>query len=159
MFTATNINEELIFTAFRISRALRKQSSQSVGHEELSNLQIQAMLDIASEKKMTMSILADRLYIALPTATVLIDKLVKGKFVTRKYKTSDRRIITLALTPAGTEILKKSLDAKLTKMNIFLKNISKEDRVTLKRILSDLLDVLGKQDHSEAKIPSISLIK
>jgi DNA-binding MarR family transcriptional regulator len=159
MFNPRNINEELIFIAFRISRALRKQSTQSSSNDDLSTLQLQAMLDISSEKKMTMTMLAEKLYIALPTATVLIDKLVKGKLVKRNYDSSDRRIITLALTPIGTEVLKKSLGAKLTKMNIILKNISKEDRVTLKRILSDLLDALDNQDQSEAKISSISLTK
>lgn len=147
MLKPKNINDEIILSVYKISRGIRKLTRQDSHHEELNALQLQAMIDISSEKKITMGNLSKKLYVSLPTATVFIDKLVKSGFVDRKFDFRDRRVIMLELTPAGKKILKKTLALKFKKMNALLKNISDEDKITLKRILSDVLEALDKKQN------------
>ncbi|KYH32302.1 MarR family winged helix-turn-helix transcriptional regulator [Neomoorella mulderi] len=60
---------------------------------------------LAADKPITMGELQRRLFLAPATLTGLVDGLVEEKLVRRWRDNNDRRLVYLALTPAGEEFL------------------------------------------------------
>ncbi|CEP67932.1 MarR-type HTH domain [Moorella glycerini] len=92
--------------------------------------------NLAPDKPITMGELQRRLFLAPATITGLVDGLVEEKLVRRWRDDNDRRLVYLALTPAGEEflagilqyrssVLEKALvnqdDINLGQLNAFLR--------------------------------------
>ena len=52
--------------------------------------------------------LADRLAVAKPTLTAIVDSLVERGFVARETAPGDRRVVRLVITPAGREAFRQA---------------------------------------------------
>ena len=69
----------------------------------LAQFRILALIAAGDERS---SLLAERLTVAKPTITAVVDGLVERGFVAREAVAGDRRSIRVALTPAGTRALR-----------------------------------------------------
>lgn len=141
MFSSKSLEDKIMLITYKIFRSVRKHSSEATEANEPSMLQLQAMLAV-SLNKTTMSEIAQELHIALPTATVLIERLVKAEYVVRGFDENDRRIIKISLTSLGREILQKTMKQKLERTKYILDLIPKDDKKTLLRILQNLQTAL-----------------
>lgn len=101
-------------------------------------------LDREGESKMTA--LARFMNVTTAAMTGFIDRLVRDVYVVRVYEPNDRRIIKVKLTAKGNELVRK-MNAYRRQMvvNIFSK-ISEIDRKNYLRILTQIKDVLTKED-------------
>jgi len=64
-----------------------------------------AVMGMLSRHNLTISEVADRIFIPRPQMTRLIDKLEDMDIVVRNPDTEDRRVIVLSLTPRGRQLL------------------------------------------------------
>jgi len=85
-----------------------------------------------------MSQIANELYIKLPTASSLVDRLIEGKYVKRIDDKSDRRIIKIDLTEKGKQILITTMKAKMKKVKFILDKLSAEEKKSLISIMKNL---------------------
>jgi long-chain acyl-CoA synthetase len=69
----------------------------------LAQFRVLALIDAGDERS---SLLADRLAVAKPTITAVVDGLVERGFVAREAVAGDRRSIRVALTPTGVGALR-----------------------------------------------------
>jgi long-chain acyl-CoA synthetase len=69
----------------------------------LAQFRILALVDAGDERS---TLLADRLAVAKPTITAVVDGLVERGFVAREAVAGDRRKIRVVLTPAGVGALR-----------------------------------------------------
>jgi len=69
----------------------------------LAQFRVLALIDAGDERS---SLLADRLAVAKPTITAVVDGLVERGFVAREAVVGDRRSIRVALTPRGVAALR-----------------------------------------------------
>lgn len=138
MFSPKNIEEEILFLMYKMSRAARKHPAFTPDLNEPSMLQIGALFTI-SKGKNTMKEIADELGITMPTATSLIERLVKADFVERIADENDRRVVKIKLTIEGQATLSNAINRKINRAMFFLQNVSDKDKKTLKRIFSELL--------------------
>jgi DNA-binding MarR family transcriptional regulator len=89
---------DAVRTLARLSRLLER----SAGELSLPQFRVLAMVDDGGERA---SWLADRLALARPTVTSLVDALVEKGYLTRSADTGDRRVTKICLTQRGRRAL------------------------------------------------------
>lgn len=101
--------------------------------------QCQALWFIAEEGRPNMQEVAKHFKITAPSATFLVDELVRAGLIARKASSKDRRKVELVLTPKGKRE-SKALTQKRTKVlsGIFA-HLSDADRTELNRLLKKIL--------------------
>ncbi len=98
-----------------------------------------------------MSFLARFMNVTTAAMTGIADRLVRDGYVRRVFDPKDRRIIKIELTGRGNELV-KNIHAERRKavMRIFGK-ISEADRRNYLRILTQIKEILSKEDRGADK--------
>lgn len=131
-------DKEIILFVYKISRLVRKYTAD-VNHvtEEPSMLQLQALINI-SHGMSTMGQIAQELYIKLPTASSLVDRLIEAGYVKRINDALDRRVIKINLTEKGKHILSTTMKAKIKKTKFLLDKLSANEKKSMIMIMKNL---------------------
>jgi len=136
----------------RMARRLR-QASGTGG--EISPTLAAALATIEREGPLTPSALAERERIQRPTATRAVARLQELELVTRTPDPSDARVSHVAITPAGTTLLRRIRSRKNEYLARRLRDLPPEELATLDRaaaILERLLaEERGTADGSRAR--------
>jgi DNA-binding MarR family transcriptional regulator len=109
--------QELMDTAPQIMQSIRVEMRRGRG-SDISIPQFRTLRFIQCNPVSSLSTLAEYLGLTLPSASKLVDGLVKQGLITRQESTTDRRRITLALTQTGASIVnsaRASAQANLAK--------------------------------------------
>ena len=141
MITPETIEEKIIFATYKISRHMRKQFGVKPHAHELTMIQITGLIAIAHGRN-TMGDIAEELNITLPSATSLVERLVKGEYVERVHNPHDKRVVQIVLTEKGKAVLKKGLEDKVEKMRFMLSKLTEEERNTILSLLEKILTSL-----------------
>jgi MarR family transcriptional regulator for hemolysin len=96
--------QELMDTAPKIMQAIRVEMRRGRG-ADISIPQFRTLAFIQRNPDSSLSNLAEHLGLTLPSASKLVDGLVKQKFLIRQESKTDRRRLTLGLTAAGGSIV------------------------------------------------------
>ncbi len=118
-------------------------------------LTLKTLRDQGKGEPCTMSDLAGMRLLTPAAATGVVDRLIRLKFVERKYDESDRRVVLLALTSKGEKTLSKIESMAQTKMRDFFERSSKADREAFFRIMRQLkknMKVLLEQMRKETSV-------
>ena len=138
MFNLKTTDQEIFLFIYKISRLVRKNvADQSHTTEEPSMLQLQVLINLC-HGAVTMSHLAQELYIKLPTASSLVDRLIEAGYVTRISDKLDRRITKIDLTEKGKQILTITMKAKMKKMKFILDKLTADEKQSLVSIMESL---------------------
>ena len=105
---------------------------------KLTFLQLQALLYIREAGRAHMRELADNLEISPSSATALVDRLVRLKWLTRIADVRDRRTQLLTLRAQSKAHLEQILAKKFRHLSAILNTLSQHDRHFLIRILTTL---------------------
>lgn len=79
----------------------------------------------------SLSAVADHLGVTLSTASVIADRLVRHGLIARAPHPTERRRITLTLTPAGSLLLQQARQATRSKVAAMLDGLSSEQLQTI----------------------------
>jgi len=140
-------NAQLIETMFKLSRLMKGSMKFCSDFQELTFLQMQALIFIKKAKNIQMSEIATHFQIEMPTATSLINKLNTMKLVKRQADPKDRRLVRIILTEQGKQLLEKALEERTKKINHLLSYLSKNDTLELLRILQILIKHMEENDE------------
>ena len=124
----------------RVVRELERelQADQDLA---LTDYDVLVQLAAASERRLRMSELADRLLLSRSGVTRLVDRLVSDGLVERVMCESDRRGQWAALTDAGYSRLRRASPTHLRGVAThFLDRLTPEDLTALERMLAGVLD-------------------
>jgi DNA-binding MarR family transcriptional regulator len=135
---STAAAKKFIELMFRNSRMLREEMRYSSNIAHLSILQIHTLSFLKEKRNAQMSEIAENFHIELPSATSLLNKLVALQLVERQSDEKDRRMVRIALTDAGNDILEKAMEEKLTHMEHTLSYLTEEEQHELLRLLEKL---------------------
>ena len=108
-------------TLARLARLLERGG----GDLSLPQFRLLAMV----ERGQRASFLADKLAVAKPTVTALVDGLVERGYVSRSQEADDRRATHIALTPAGRKALKAAETAMAERIGNLLDRTDDRDAV------------------------------
>lgn len=140
--------------AFQISRQVRREMHQAGGHqhglEKVSPYQLQALFTLQHHAG-TMGGLAEEMNISLPSATALVDRLVKGGWVERQADPEDRRVTRLTVTAQGASICKRLQEKRYRAFKYLLDAMPENDIKSLQRILANLHQALEARPKQETK--------
>ena len=101
--------------------------------------QCQALWFVSQSDRPSMQEVARYFKITAPSATFLIDELVRGGYLGRRASAGDRRKVELALTAKGKQAVKTFTEKRTQVLNVLFKTLSKSDRAELDRILGKIL--------------------
>ena len=96
--------------------------------------------------ELPMSEIGRLVYISKSNMTSLIDKLVENGLAERLPDKNDRRVINIALTDKGKELLKDWLKYSNTEIKMNLSTLSNEDLEKFYESIENIRDILLKMD-------------
>jgi DNA-binding MarR family transcriptional regulator len=122
---------------------------------DFSISQAKALSVFEDGSEFTMTELSNHLKVSLPTATEMVDRLVKAKLVTRKRSKNDRRVVMVALSPFGRRIKGEFLQHKrniIEEVLIQLPEKEREDLVKAMERTMEIFDFMTKKDQEARTI-------
>jgi len=123
---------------FEFSRLMKGNMAVKSELANLSMLQMQALVFVATNPNVTMSEIAKSFSIELSSASSLIDHLHEMGIVQRKHDTKDRRKICIILTKKGVELVKAGKKIRTQRMEKILSFLSEAEKGQLQKILEKL---------------------
>lgn len=135
------INELAQLSALILETGRRiRAAGKTKGISPHTALQVEVLHFVKEAGAPTMRDIAEHFHITPPSATVLINRLVKDKALTRTTNKTDRRITHLKITPSGDKALKIGSQHISETIQSIFKRLPTEDRSTLIRIINNLSD-------------------
>ncbi len=141
---ADHLAKKFFEAIFKNSRLMRDKMNYPSDIAHLSILQIQTLSYLEQKTKAQMGEIAEHFHIELPSATSLLNKLVALQLVERQQDEKDRRLVRVALTEAGSRLLKKAMDEKVCNLEKMLSFLSDSEQQELLRLLEKLNDRIEK---------------
>lgn len=147
-------NQSLIselFTSFREVNQSFYQSMQRAGmHLGVTPIQLLVLKTLRGKPQMSLSELAECLFVGPSTASGIVERMVKANLVSRERPENDRRSISLRLTPEGEQLWVK-IDERRNLMLEPLNELGEEDLNDLLRIHGRIVHLLHKarEEHKD----------
>lgn len=129
--------EYLISLFFNTGRLIKERSCNSKDINPISMLKLEAIRLIEVEKP-TMKRIAEYLNIKAPSATSLINGLVKVKDVKRITNPNDRRVVQMIVTDKGKKFLKNGLKQMTEKAKEILLKLKQDQIDNLIQIMEEI---------------------
>ncbi|MFH0918685.1 MAG: MarR family transcriptional regulator [Candidatus Omnitrophota bacterium] len=124
----------------------RLHSDVYKGKVTLPQLLILDLLNRRGGSKMTD--LAKDMKVTTAASTGIVQRLVLLGYVQREFDQSDRRIIRIKLTARGAELFKRITQQRSQLITKIFSQISENDRGEYLRILTQVKEVLGKEENN-----------
>lgn len=115
--------------------------------------QLATLANLSFHDECTMSELARELGLTLPTATGIVDRLIRGALVDRRHDEDDRRVVRVSLTGVGRRRLADAMVHRGRKLAEMLDSLQPDDRAELIDALKRVCRVLGQTDGEGAARP------
>lgn len=132
------INSSIVDAMFRMFKAMKNTMSYNSKSSHLTMVQFEALIFIKKNKEVQMRDISKNFRITMPTATSLMDKLIKMKYAQRRNDSKDRRIVKISLTKQGEKLMHDAMIQRRNKINKLLSYLSQEDKKQLFRILESV---------------------
>lgn len=130
--------ERLISLIFTTTRFIRERTRDHERIDPFSFLRLETLRYVAEHENPSMKEVADHLCITPPSATSLIDSLVKARHLTRVFDKEDRRIVRLAVTLRGTKTIKQGFSMIAKRIKQILDKLDDKEINDLSSILEKL---------------------
>ena len=114
---------------------------------DLTVAQLRVLLVLQSSGSSRMSNIASILDVALPTATGIIDKLVKKELVIREADPQDRRLVICRLSNAGQDLINRLWTSGQFQMERLLEGLTDEDLEKASEVAEMLFNNLANKDQ------------
>jgi DNA-binding MarR family transcriptional regulator len=131
-----NSKEEIFTHMFALGKIVRAKLDKS-GLLPLG--QLETLRYIAGHDGAAMHDIARYHNVTAPSATAHVEELVRARYLRRTADRSDRRAVRLEITPSGKSALKRNMNRRQRIVEDVLRNLSKNDRAALNRILGKII--------------------
>jgi DNA-binding MarR family transcriptional regulator len=132
---AKQTSDEIVSLFFSAGRIFRQKIQILCPSHNFSPAQLEVMRFIFEKEKVTMKDVADFLAITPPSATVMVEHLVKTKMLSRKESKKDRRAVFLSLTSKGKKTLSQIIKERQIKLKKILSNLNHKEQLSFLNIL------------------------
>jgi MarR family 2-MHQ and catechol resistance regulon transcriptional repressor len=135
----SNQTEKINSLFFNLSRSLKRKLDLSNPLFQMPLAHTETLRLINEKKRIAMKEVARFLAITPPSATALINHLVKAGYVARNSDKNDRRAVHLVLTKKGEAVLRKNQAEHCKIFTKLLKKLSFREQSELINILTKLV--------------------
>jgi DNA-binding MarR family transcriptional regulator len=119
---------------------------------DVTPAQVKVLLQLSRKEKMSVGEIADALFVSMPAASEIIDRLVETGLVVRAPDPTDRRRVIVSTTTESQEAIDRLLDLRRTQIRKALLRLSPEERPVAARALEALIAELGGGDELRAAL-------
>lgn len=133
-----NNSSKLISLLFIIGRRMRNEVDQKQKKEPYSMLHFETLHYVEEHGQPSMRDIAGYFRVTPPAATILIDGLVKNRYLKRTVDKTDRRGIRIMLTPKGKQLLARGIKARVEKIKSVFSVLDTKESAELIRILEKI---------------------
>ena len=133
----------------RIRRLGRARMRDDLAGFDMTMPQIRT-LHFLSRGPQRMKDISDHLMRGMPSATSMIDRLVKKGYVERVPDPSDRRVVLCKITDSGTDMLDRFSRMGAVRFESIAESISDDSLNTIAPALDLLVDAMARQAPSES---------
>lgn len=128
-----------------ITRLMRKEMRGMKKETRMNPVQIHALVIIKEHDGLTMKECADFLHITSPSATSIVNRLVKMKWVKRVADRTNRKLVRLKLTDEGKKCVLSTMKEHTRMMRDLFSLLSLSDQREFARILGNLHSTLASK--------------
>jgi DNA-binding MarR family transcriptional regulator len=137
------VAEELSFLMPKFIRHMYPYVFKSI---DIPPQQVFALMTLEDEKICTLSTLSEQLNVSSPTASGLIDRLVKRGYVNRYRDKKDRRVVNISLTKSGNVVIKSFRKNISEKWESILGTFQPSERIRPLLFIKQVLGALRKNE-------------
>jgi DNA-binding MarR family transcriptional regulator len=138
--STVNLQDNLNWLLIRASMITKQRLMKLAEERDLTLMQALTLCLIQPGQLLPMSALTELLAIDPSSVTGVVDRLFVGSYIERREGATDRRVKTIALTPAGVA-LRNQLMPRITERCSNFDNFSDTEIQTLKLLLAKSLPV------------------
>ncbi|WP_110926279.1 MarR family winged helix-turn-helix transcriptional regulator [Bacillus massiliglaciei] len=127
--------EELFEVAGMFSAFIKNLKSEfNKLNNDINITQYRLLFTLDKEGEQNVSDLAKSADITNAAVTNITDQLLANDYITKDRSKKDRRVVTIAITDKGTELVRQVKKEQMLKMNEHFRKLTEEDIQHLKRI-------------------------
>jgi DNA-binding MarR family transcriptional regulator len=123
--------EEIIRLHWSILAAMQFSSRPDWMELEMTMAQIKALFTISQGEAVPVSRIADYLGVGQPTASHLVEKLVRQGLAGRSEGPTDRRVTLVRLTPKGEDLVRRLYQGGEEQYRAWVRKLTDEERKDL----------------------------
>ena len=120
--------EEIIRLHWNILTAMQLSSRPDWMELDMTMAQIKALFTISQGEAIPVSRIAEYLEVGQPTASHLVERLVRQGFASRSENPNDRRITLVRLTPKGEDLVRRLYQGGEELYRSWVKGLTDEER-------------------------------
>jgi len=135
-----------------IVKSLRDSGRDTEQKLGITSAQLYVLQELR-ESPASINELAIRTYTHQSSVSMVVARLVESKLVTRSAARGDARKLSISLTPAGRNLLRRSPDAAQMRLVNALRGMSRADVKALSTHLGTVVAIMENQVQASAKAP------
>lgn len=129
-----------------LARGISRHESDELYEGKITLPQFLLLTYLEKHSELRMTDLANYMAVSTAAMTGIIERLVKSRYVIRKYDPDDRRTVKIIITAKGLECVRKIRQARQRMIIKVFAKISESDRQEYLRILIKIRDIVVKEN-------------
>ncbi len=129
----------IVYSIGMMKKALVRSSNELHRKFKVTGPQLGALRTVDRFPELSLSELSERMYLHVSTVSEIVDRLVAGKYLTRKRGIDDRRMVFLSISRKGKSVIRKAPTPEFGLMVRALEKMSVKDlrqlRTTIEKVL------------------------
>lgn len=139
----SRFEDSILLSLRRISRAVDLHSRQLAKVHDLTGPQLVCLRQLQSNAQMTPKALAVSVSLSQATVTGILDRLERRGLVTRVRSTIDKRVVHLAVTPAGRALIEDAPSPLSEVFRARLAALPKGDQASIDEALRRVVEMMS----------------
>jgi DNA-binding MarR family transcriptional regulator len=119
---------------------------------DVTPAQVKVLLQLSRKGQMSVGEIADGLFVSMPAASEIVDRLVETGHVVRAPDPADRRRVIVSATAESRQAIDRLQDLRRTQVRKALLRLTPEERAVAPRALEALIAELGSGDELRAAL-------
>lgn len=130
---------DLVYSILTMSWLAREQARGQTLPYRLTIVHLEALRYVHDHGLAPMKVLANYLCITPPSATAVVDSLVRQKYLRRTFDRQDRRLVRLQLTGRGQKILRQGMAIFSQRIKSVLRHLTVSEQRYVDRLFQKLI--------------------
>ena len=135
-----------------LARALHCAIGQLSQELDVTPAQVKVLLQLSRKEQMSVGEIADALYVSMPAASEIVDRLVETGHLSRASDPADRRRVIVSATTESHRAIDRLVELRRSQVRKALLRLSPDERPTAARTLEALIAELGSNDELRAAL-------
>lgn len=148
----TRYEEGILRSLRRITRAIDLYSRQLSEQAGLTGPQLICLRILSQHGEMQPTRLAREMALSPATITGIVDRLTARKMITRVRSKKDRRVVELAITPAGKQALERAPSLLQDRFARRLTELPEENQLLIHTLLEQIVKMMDAEELEVAPL-------